>query len=280
MRGKHRSEPIHRLVSEAQELERQGAQEITLVAQDLGHFGRDTGPEGARLPGLLEVLLSETSVPWYRLLYVYPAGLTERLAEMIAREPRIVPYIDIPIQHASDDVLQRMRRPEKQDTIRKKVSLLREATPDIAIRTTVVLGFPGETDADFRVLCNFIEEVEFERVGTFTYSEQEGTIASDYEDDVPATVKSARQEELTEIQRIITEDRLGRFVGRETDVLVDGTNDVPDGVYSHVGRVQWQADDVDGVTLLSHAEATTPGEFRRVLIEDIRDYDFYAKVLG
>jgi ribosomal protein S12 methylthiotransferase len=279
MRGKHRSEPLHRLVSEAQELERQGAKEITLVAQDLGHFGKDTGPEGMRLPDLLEALLSVTSVPWFRLLYVYPSGLTDRLVETMAREPRIVPYIDIPIQHASDSVLKRMRRPERQDTIRHKIHLLRDAIPDIAIRTTVVLGFPGETDADFRILCDFIEEVEFERVGTFTYSEQEGTIAAEYKDDVPAALKNERQEELTEIQRIISEDRLGRFVGRETDVLVDGTNEAPDGVYSHVGRVQWQADDVDGVTLLSHGEATKPGEFYRVLIEDNRDYDFYAKVL-
>jgi ribosomal protein S12 methylthiotransferase len=199
---------------------------------------------------------------------------------MMARETRIVPYIDIPIQHASDNVLKRMRRPERQGTIREKVSLLRTAIPDIAIRTTVVLGFPGETDADFRVLCDFVEELEFERVGTFTYSEQEGTLAAEYEDDVPQPVKSARQEELSEIQRIITEDRLGRFVGRETDALVDGPNDVPDGVYKHLGRVQWQADDVDGVTFLSHGETTKPGEFCRVLIEDNRDYDFYAKVLG
>ncbi len=279
MRGKHRSELLHGLVAEARELERQGAKEITLVAQDLGHFGRDFGPNGTRLPDLLDALLLETTVPWYRLLYVYPSGLSENLVELMAREPRIVPYIDIPIQHASDSVLKRMRRPERQNTIRRKISLLRTAIPDIAIRTTVVLGFPGETDADFRTLCEFIEEVEFERVGTFTYSEQEGTIAAEYDDDVPAAVKSERQEELTEIQRIISEDRLGRFVGRETAVLVDGTNEAPDGVYRHVGRVQWQADDVDGVTLLSHGEVTKPGEFHRVLIEDNRDYDFYAKVL-
>ena len=279
MRGKHSSEPIDLLVAEAQQLEHEGAKEITLVAQDLGQYGRDLGPGGARLPDLLDSLLSETTVPWFRLLYVYPLGLEERLVGMMGREPRIVPYIDIPIQHASDSVLERMRRPERQDTIREKVTLLRETVPDVAIRTTVVLGFPGETERDFRVLCDFVEEVEFERLGSFTYSAQEGTAAARFPDDVPEEVKLTRQDELTEIQRIITEDRLGRFVGRETEVLVDGQTEQPEEEYTHVGRVQWQADDVDGVTYLSNGATLTPGEFCHVFLEDNRDYDFYAKVL-
>ena len=278
MRGTHRSEPIDRLITEAVQLEREGAKEITLVAQDLGQYGKELGPGSARLPDLLDALLSETSVPWFRLLYVYPLGLEQRLIEMMGRESRIVPYIDIPIQHASDSVLERMRRPERQDTIREKVTLLREKVPDVAIRTTVVLGFPGETERDFRVLCDFVDEVEFDRLGSFTYSAQEGTSAAQYSDDVPEEVKRARQEELTEIQRLITEDRLGRFVGRETDVLVDGTTEQAEVGYTHVGRVQWQADDVDGVTYLSNAATVTPGEFCRVVLEDNRDYDFYAKV--
>jgi ribosomal protein S12 methylthiotransferase len=280
MRGAHRSEPFDRLIAEAQQLEREGAKEITLVAQDLGHYGRDLGPESPRLPDLLDALLSETAVPWFRLLYMYPLGLAEPLVEMMGREPRLVPYIDIPIQHASDSVLERMRRPERQDTIRAKLRLLRDTVPDIAIRTTVVLGFPGETDRDFHILKEFIEEVEFERLGSFTYSAQEGTSAARIPDDVPDEIKRERQEELTEIQRIITEDRLGRFVGRETKALVDGETELVDGVYTHVGRVQWQADDVDGVTYLSNANALAPGEFCRILIEDNRDYDFYAKVLS
>src|SRR6185503_18053216 len=148
MRGKHRSEPLERLVREAQALEAQGAKEINLVAQDLGHYGRDLGAGGVRLPELLEALLRETSVPWWRLLYVYSAGITERLVELVAGERRIVPYIDMPIQHATDRMLERMRRPERLRTLRDKLGWLRGAIPDLAIRTTCLVGFPGETDAD------------------------------------------------------------------------------------------------------------------------------------
>ena len=152
MRGKHRSEPLERLVREAQTLEAQGAKEINLVAQDLGHWGRDLGREGPKLPELLEALLAGTTVPWYRLLYVYSAGITERLVELVAGERRIVPYIDMPIQHATDRMLERMRRPERVHTLRDKLGWLRGAIPDLAIRTTCLVGFPGETDEDFRAL--------------------------------------------------------------------------------------------------------------------------------
>src|SRR5258705_1098167 len=141
MRGKHRTEPLARLVREAQQLEAQGAQEINLVAQDLGHYGRDLGPTGPKLPDLLEALLRETAVPWYRLLYVYSAGLSEQLVELVARESRIVPYIDMPIQHANDRMLERMRRPERQDSLRRKLAWLRNPIPELALPTTCLVGF-------------------------------------------------------------------------------------------------------------------------------------------
>ena len=144
MRGRHRTEPLERLVREAQQLEAQGAQEINLVAQDLGHYGRDLGPTGPKLPDLLEALLRETSVPWYRLLYVYSAGLSDRLVDLVARESRIVPYIDMPIQHANDRLLERMRRPERQHTLRHKLAWLREAIPELALRTTCLVGCRSE----------------------------------------------------------------------------------------------------------------------------------------
>src|SRR5213596_1956775 len=274
MRGKHRSEPLERLVREAQALEAQGAREINLVAQDLGHYGRDQGVGGPKLPDLLEALLAETSVPWYRLLYVYSAGLTERLVELVARSPRIVPYLDIPIQHAADRVLERMRRPERQRTLRDKLGWLRGAIPDLAIRTTCLVGFPGETDGDFRELLAFLEEAQFDRLGAFAYSPQDGTRAMQYEDDVPDEVKRDRLEELLEVQRAISAERLARFVGREADVLVDRVADPQDGGATHVGRVQWQADDVDGVTYVAQGGWAEPGTFLKVRLADSEDYDF------
>ncbi len=280
MRGKHRSEPLERLVLEAQQLEAQGAREINLVAQDLGHYGRDYGRDGPKLPDLLNALLEGTSVSWFRLLYVYSAGLTDELVNLMASEKRIVPYIDIPIQHASNRILKRMRRPERKETIREKVGWLREAVPDVAIRTTTIVGFPGETEEDFAELRDCADEIGFERLGVFTYSEQEGTRALQYPDDVPDDVKRERQEELLDLQRMISEERLGRYVGRETDVLIESVTDPDDGGATHVGRVMWQADDVDGVTMLTRGGWAKPGEFVRSRIEECLDYDFRAVALS
>ncbi len=270
MRGKHRSEPLARLVREAQQLEAQGAKEINLVAQDLGHWGRDLGLGGPKLPDLLEALLHETSVPWFRLLYVYSAGINQRLVELMARESRIVPYIDMPIQHATDRMLERMRRPERLHTLREKLAWLRGAIPDLAIRTTCLVGFPGETEEDFRALLAFLEEAEFDRMGAFSYSPQEGTRAMQYEDDVEDGVKRDRLEEIVEVQRAISAERLSRFVGRDVEVLLDQ----PD-----VGRVKWQADDVDGVTYLASGGWRRPGGFVRARITASEDYDFQAAAL-
>ncbi|UCG85747.1 MAG: radical SAM protein, partial [Gemmatimonadota bacterium] len=220
----------------------------------------------------------ETGVPWFRLLYVYSAGLTDRLVDLMATESRILPYIDIPIQHASDRMLERMRRPERQQTIRDRVDQLREAMPDLAIRTTTIVGFPGEDDEDFRILCDFVTEIAFERLGVFVYSAQEGTRAAELRDDVPDDVKRVRQEELMELARCVSEDRLSRFVGRDTAVLVDRLAGPDEEEATHVGRVQWQADDVDGVTYVRRAGRMEPGGFAPVRITEIQDYDFIAEI--
>jgi ribosomal protein S12 methylthiotransferase len=225
---------------------------------------------------LLEALLTETSVPWYRLLYVYSAGITERLVELMARQSRIVPYIDMPIQHATDRMLERMRRPERLRTLREKLTWLRGAVPDLAIRTTCLVGFPGETETDFRALLAFLEEAQFDRMGAFAYSPQDGTRATQYEDDVPDHVKKERLEEIVEVQRAISAERLERFVGREVDVLVDRL-EAEEGI--KVGRVQWQADDVDGVTYLERGGWAEPGRFVRARITASEDYDFQAAAL-
>jgi ribosomal protein S12 methylthiotransferase len=279
MRGRHRTEPLARLVREAQQLEAAGAREVNLVAQDLGHYGRDLGPGGPRLPDLLEALLRETAVPWYRLLYVYSAGLTERLVELIAREPRIVPYLDIPIQHASDPALERMHRPERRATLRQKLGWLRAAVPDLALRTTCLVGFPGETADDFRALLEFLEEARFDRLGAFAYSPQEGTRAAALPDDVPDGVKRERLEELLEVQRAISADRLTRWVGREAPVLIDRLADPEEHGATHVGRVPWQADDVDGVTYVATGGWATPGSFVATRLTGSDDYDLRAVAL-
>jgi ribosomal protein S12 methylthiotransferase len=279
MRGRHKSEPLERLVREAQQLEAQGAKEINLVAQDLGHYGRDLGPAGAKLPDLLDRLLAGTTVPWYRLLYVYSAGLTERLVELVAREPRIVPYIDMPIQHASDRMLERMRRPERRDSLREKLAWLRGTVPELALRTTCLVGFPGETDDDFRALLAFLEEAQFDRVGAFAYSPQEGTRGAQYPDDVPDEVKRERVEELLEVQRAISAERLTRYVGREVRVLVDRIADPDEDQATHVGRVPWQADDVDGVTYVATGGWAACGDFLQVRVTASEDYDFRAVAL-
>jgi len=268
MRGKHRSFALDDVVREAQLLELQGAREVNLVAQDLAHYGRDRR-DNVRLPELLEALVKETSIPWIRNMYLYSAGITPRLLEVIANEPRIVRYLDMPIQHASDRVLERMRRPEREKTIREKVARFRDAVPELAIRTTCIVGFPGETADDFRKLLDFLEEMQFERVGAFTYSPQEGTRAATLVDDVPDDLKRERLERLTELQRSVTAERYEARIGQRVRALVEQGNRA---------RLPWQADDIDGITRLS-ADAPD-GAFVEVEVTDVvEDYDFSARVL-
>ena len=273
MRGKHRSFALDEVVREAQLIELQGAREINLVA-DLAHYGRDRR-DGINLPELLEALIAETSIPWIRMLYLYSAGITDRLLEVVASEKRVLPYLDMPIQHGSDIVLARMRRPERKRTIRERVQKFRDAVPDVAIRTTCIVGFPGETEEQFDELLEFLEEMQFERVGAFTYSPQEGTRAAQYPDDVHETVKRERLERLTELQRAITSEKYESRTGRTALALVDRA-DVERGTSQ--ARLPWQADDIDGVTQLD--EALPPGTIAEVAVEEVvDDYDFQASVI-
>jgi ribosomal protein S12 methylthiotransferase len=273
MRGRHRSFSRDELVREAQLLELQGAREINLVAQDLAHYGRDRG-DGVKLPQLLESLVAETSLPWIRMLYLYSAGITPKLLEVVARESRILPYLDMPVQHAADDVLARMRRPERKRTIREKVARFREAVPGVAIRTTCIVGFPGETEEQFTELLEFLEEIQFERVGAFTYSPQEGTRAAELPDDVPDGLKRERFERLTELQRVLTGERYEKRIGTVARAIVDRPTTT-----GSQARLPWQADDIDGVTHLD--ELHPPGTFLDVAVEEVvEDYDFKASVVG
>ncbi|MFL5462687.1 MAG: 30S ribosomal protein S12 methylthiotransferase RimO [Gemmatimonadaceae bacterium] len=274
MRGKHRSFALDDIIREAQLLELQGARELNLVAQDLAHYGRDRR-DGFKLPELLEALVAETSIPWLRMLYLYSAGITDRLLDVVARESRVLRYLDMPIQHGSDEVLARMRRPERKRTIRERVSKFRDAVPDVAIRTTCIVGFPGETDEQFEELLEFLQEMQFERVGAFTYSPQEGTRAAEYADDVHDAVKRERLERLSELQRAITAEKYESRTGRTALALVDRT-DVEHGTSQ--ARLPWQADDIDGVTQID--DALPPGTIVEVAVEEVvDDYDFRASVI-
>ena len=270
MRGKHRSFSLEDIVRETQLLEAQGAREINLVAQDLAHWGRDlrrVSSADESLAMLLETLLRETTVPWFRMLYLYNAGITPRLLELVASERRVVPYFDMPIQHGSDEVLRRMRRPERNRTIRDKVARIRDVVPDVAIRTTCIVGFPGETDADFQTLLALLEEVQFDRVGAFTYSPQEGTAAYALPDDVPDSLKQERLERFTELQSAVTADRFEHRVGRSVDAIVDRIND--DVIEA---RTIWQAHDIDGVTRIRRDDAMcAAGDLLRVRVQSVED---------
>lgn len=274
MRGRHRSFSRDEVVREAQLLELQGAREVNLVAQDLAHYGRDRR-DGVQLPELLQSLSAETSIPWFRMLYLYSAGITPRLLDVVARDSRILPYLDMPMQHAADEVLARMRRPERQRTIRERVAQFRAAVPGVAIRTTCIVGFPGETDTNFEELLEFLEEVQFDRVGAFTYSPQEGTRAALMTDDVPDAIKRERLERLTELQRSVTAERYDGRIGTLARAIVDRI-DATTGL--SIARLPWQADDIDGITYID--ETLAPGVFADVAVEEVvEDYDFRASVV-
>lgn len=289
-RGRHRSFDPDRLVAEARRLEAQGAVELNLVAQDLAHYGRDFR-DGTGIASLLRRLLRETRIPWFRLLYIYSAGLRDPLVELMASEPRLLPYIDMPIQHASDPVLERMRRPERRETIRRKVEWLRASIADLTLRTTVMVGFPGETEEDFRSLLDFLEEVRFDRLGAFAFSPQEGTRAAAMEaEGVPEPERRARLEELLEVQRAVSAERMAAEVGRVRPAIVDrrgGDRLLETGGRRGavaVGRTAAQAHDVDGETLLAPGPdgsgfRPSPGQIVEVEITAAGDFDLEGRVL-
>jgi len=280
MRGLHRSQPVAELVREAAGLGAQGVREINIVSQDTTWYGRDQRRQDRSAPlltDLLRSLIDGTDVPWYRLFYMYPSGITREMVELLANEARIVPYLDVPIQHGSDRILERMRRPERRKTIRERVGWLRDAIPDLTLRTTVIVGFPGETDDDFAEMLDLLEELEFERVGAFTYSDEEGTRAADMDGNVDPGVMNERLEELMDLQRGISFDHNLGLIGQRRTLLVDRrTPDDPD--FDVVGRTVGQALDVDGITHVRNASALQPGDMVEVEVTDALDYDLVAEV--
>ena len=283
MRGLHRSAPVAELVREARSLEAAGVRELNIVSQDTTWYGRDLrrrdGPQAPLLPDLLDALLTETAIPWFRLFYMYPSGITPPLVERLAREPRLLPYLDLPIQHGSDRILTAMRRPERRATIRERVGWLREAVPGITLRTTVIVGFPGETDEDVAALLDLLDEVRFDRVGAFAYSVEEGTRAAAMPDHVSEVVKRERLEAVLDLQRGVSLERNLDRVGSRTRVLVDEAL-ADDPGYAWAGRTEGQAADVDGVTYLTDVAGDVHvGDLLEAEIVEAMEHDLVARVL-
>jgi ribosomal protein S12 methylthiotransferase len=276
-RGRHRSFDPATLVEEARALEARGVTELNLVAQDLAHYGRDLAA-GAGLHGLLERLLRATEIPWFRLLYIYSAGLLPALVELIAREERVLSYIDMPIQHASPRVLELMRRPERPDRLRDKIGWLRSQIPDLTIRTTVLVGFPGETEEDFEALLDFIGEIEFDHLGAFAYSPQAGTPGAEMPDSVPESVKMERLALVNELQRSIVAARNSARIGSEVEVLVDRLTTAEDGAPQIEARMRSQAFEIDGLTYLGQfGVELAPGDLVAAAVTNADDADLWAE---
>jgi len=245
IKGPARSRPPDAVVADGRHLADLGMQELILIAQDTTDYGRDLGIEEG-LAKLLEQLVVEVpDVPWIRLMYAYPGRITERLIATMAHHEQVLPYVDLPLQHAHPDVLRRMRRPADVDGVRDTIRKLREAMPTIAIRTTFLVGYPGETEEAFEALLEFMEEMQFDRVGVFTYSEEEGTPAAKLEDDVPSDVKEERRERLMAAQQPISLEKNEALVGETLDVLIEGKDQ---GL--SVGRSYRDAPEVDGLVLI------------------------------
>jgi len=246
IKGPAVSRPPEAVLADARWLAEQGAQEIILIGQDTTDYGHDLGMRDG-LAALLTQLVQVSQVEWIRLMYAYPGrrGLTERLIETMARHRQILPYLDLPLQHAHPDVLRRMRRPADIGSVRRTVERLRTAMPEIAIRSTFLVGFPGETEAEFQALLDFVAEMKFDRVGAFTYSHEEGTPAAGLDDDVPPEVKEERRQRLMEIQQPIALAKNQALVGQTLDVLIEGLGD---GI--SVGRSYRDAPEIDGLVLV------------------------------
>ncbi len=270
-RGRHRSFAPAALVEEARALDARGVVELNLVAQDLAHYGRDLDGD-AGVHNLVSTLLEATEIPWFRLLYIYSAGLRPGLVELMAREERLLSYIDMPIQHASARMLELMRRPERPDRLREKIAWLRSEVPGVTLRTTVLVGFPGETEEDFEALLEFIGEAEFDHLGAFAYSPQKGTPGAELPDPLPDSVKIERLALVGELQRSIVAARNHARVGDRVEVLVDRT-----GGDAIEARMSSQAYEIDGLTYLSASGIELgPGDIALATVTSADDADVWA----
>ncbi len=273
MRGKHISQPIETLVKQAKNLAKHGVKELMLIAQELTYYGLDIYKERA-LPKLLRELSAVDGIEWIRLHYAYPSKFPVEIFDVMAELPKVCNYLDIPLQHANDAVLHRMRRQITRKETTDLIDLARKKVPGIAIRTTLLVGFPGETEEEFQDLVEFVQEMEFERVGVFQYSHEENTIAHEVEDDVPAEVKTERANKLMEVQQSISFEKNEAKVGKTLKVLFDRK----EGEF-FVGRTESDSPEVDNEVLVKAAtNYIRIGDFANVKITEASDYDLYGEL--
>lgn len=275
IRGKMRSRPIEDIVKEAKDLEALGVKEINLIAQDTSRYGLDIYGDFS-LAKLVRAITDNTSIPWIRLLYCYPDKITDELIEELRTNDRLLKYMDIPIQHISDKVLTRMNRHGGSALIRETVKKLRERVPGIVLRTTAMVGFPGESEEDFAELCEFLKEAKFEHFGAFTYSAEEGTVAADFEETADAQTKQDRYDILMQTQLTVNEDIVEKQVGKTLTVLCDGFDTIADIYY---GRTYADAPDVDGRVYFKSKSRVHSGDFVEVKIEEALDYDLVGQAV-
>ena len=247
IKGNWHSRPVDKILEDAARLNDEGIKELILIAQDTTSYGIDRGEKDA-LPGLLEkILTAAPNIPWIRILYAFPGFVSDHLIDLMAGERRILPYLDIPLQHAHPDTLKRMLRPSDMDSVRRTLEYMRKRMPEMAIRSTFITGFPGETEEEFTALYQFIEAMEFDRVGVFPYYAEKDTPSAAYADDVPEEVKLERREHLYLLQQEISHDINMRYIGKTMDVLIEGYRE--DGVL--VGRTYRDAPEIDGLVFVN-----------------------------
>ena len=274
LRGPYRSVPMEKLVREAEELAEKGIKELILVAQETTLYGADLYGRKC-LPERLRNLCRIPGIQWIRIQYCYPEEITDELIQTIREEEKICHYLDIPIQHASDRILKRMNRRTNQAELREMIGKLRREIPDIALRTTLISGFPGETQEDHEELCRFVDEMEFERLGVFAYSLEEDTPAASFPDQVPQEVKEERRDEIMELQQEIAFEACEAMVGRELEVLIEGK--VADE-NAYVGRTYMDAPGVDGMIFVNTGLELMTGDFVRVRVTGALEYDLIGEV--
>lgn len=275
VRGSYRSVPMENLLAQAEHLVVGGAKELILVAQETTLYGTDLYGE-KRLPQLLEKLSEIEELHWIRILYCYPEEITPELIEAIKTLPKVCHYLDIPIQHGSDTVLKRMGRKTSRQEITDRIRSLRREIPDIALRTTLITGFPGETEKDFREMKSFVEELRFDRLGVFTYSQEEDTPAAIMDNQIPEEVKEARRDEIMALQQTIAFENSRSHIGEEWEVMVEGR--LPEeGVY--ITRTYMDAPEVDGFVFVSTDWELMSGDFLRVRITGADEYDLIGEVV-